>query len=132
MTEKELSQYYYLTLEIKDIEERINEFGEGLGSKGFDNEISGNGKKDSIQEKYVELRSLWVEKRLDALEQYIKIEKYISDVEDAEIRLIMRMRFMDLKDWDEIGQKLNYDRTSVSKKVRRYIKSNIPTIPMKK
>ena len=132
MTEKELSQYYYLTLEIKDIEERIKKFGDGVGSKGFDNEISGNGKRDSIQEKYIELKSLYIEKRIDALEQYIKIEKYISDVEDTEIRLIMRMRFMDLKDWDEIGEKLNYDRTSVSKKVRRYLKSNIPTIPMKK
>ena len=132
MTEKELSQYYYLTLEIKDIEERIKKFGDGVGSKGFDNEISGTGKRESIQEKYMELKSLYIEKRIDALEEYIKIEKYISDVEDPEIRLIMRLRFMDLKDWDEIGAKLNYDRTSVSKKVRRYIKSNIPTIPVKK
>jgi hypothetical protein len=132
MTEKELSKYYYLTIEIKDIEERIAKFGNGVGSKGFDNEISGTGKKESIQEKYMELKSLYIEKRLDALEEYIRIEKYISDVEDPEIRLIMRLRFMDLKDWDEIGAKLNYDRTSVSKKVRRYIKSNIPTIPIKK
>ena len=132
MTEKELSQYYFLTIEIKDIEERIAKFGNGVGSKEFDNEISGNGKRDSIQEKYMELKSLYIEKRIDALEEYIKIEKYISDVEDPEIRLIMRLRFMDLKGWDEIGEKLNYDRTSVSKKARRYIKHNIPTIPMKK
>jgi hypothetical protein len=132
MTEKELSKYYYLTIEIKDIEERIAKFGNGVGSKEFDNEISGTGKRESIQEKYMELKSLYIEKRIDALEEYIKIEKYISDVEDPEIRLIMRLRFMDLKDWDEIGEKLNYDRTSISKKVRRYIKSNIPTIPMKK
>ena len=39
MTEKELSQYYYLTVEIKDIEERIAKFGVGVGSKGFENEI---------------------------------------------------------------------------------------------
>ena len=132
MTEKELSQYYFLTIEIKDIEERIAKFGNGVGSKEFDNEISGTGKRESIQEKYMELKSLYIEKRIGALEEYIKIEKYISDVEDPEIRLIMRLRFMDLKDWDEIGAKLNYDRTSVSKKVRRYIKSNIPTIPVKK
>jgi hypothetical protein len=132
MTEKELSKYYYLTIEIKDIEERIAKFGNGVGSKEFGNEISGTGKRESIQEKYMELKSLYIEKRIDALEEYIKIEKYISDVEDPEIRLIMRLRFMDLKDWDEIGEKLNYDRTSISKKVRRYIKSNIPTIPVKK
>ena len=132
MTEKELSQYYFLTLEIKDIEERIIKFGDGVGSKGFDSEISGNGKKASIQEKYSELRALWVEKRLDALEQYLKIENYISNVEDAEIRLIMRLRFMDLKDWDEIGEKVYCDRTTVARRLRKYIKSNLPTNPMKK
>ena len=134
MTEKELSKYYYLTIEIKDIEERITKFdiSNGVGSKDFDNEISGKGKKETIQEKYMELKSLYIEKRIDALEEYIKIEKYISDVEDPEIRLIMRLRFLDLKDWDKIGAKLKYDRTSVSKKVRRYIESNIPTIPVKK
>lgn len=132
MTEKELSQYYYLTIEIKDIEERIAKFGNGVGSKGFDNEISGTGKKESIQEKYTELKSLYIEKRLDALEEYIRIEKYISDVEDPEIRLIMRLRFMDLKDWDEIGTKVHCDRTTVARKARKYIKSNLPTNPMKK
>ena len=130
MTEKELSQYYYLTVEIKDIEERIAKFGVGVGSKGFENEISGNGRVSSIQEKYTELKSLYIEKRLDALEQYIKIEKYISNVEDSEIRLIMRMRFLDLKDWEDIGDKIHCDRTTVARKVRKYIKSNLPTNPI--
>ena len=130
MTEKELSQYYYLTVEIKDIEERIAKFGVGVGSKGFENEISGNGRGSSIQEKYTELNSLYIEKRLDALEQYIKIEKYISNVEDSEIRLIMRMRFLDLKDWEDIGDKIHCDRTTVARKVRKYIKSNLPTNPI--
>ena len=130
MTEKELSQYYYLTVEIKDIEERITKFGVGVGSKGFENEISWNGRGASIQEKYTELKSLYIEKRLDALEQYIKIEKYISNVEDSEIRLIMRMRFLDLKDWEDIGDKIHCDRTTVARKVRKYIKSNLPTNPI--
>ena len=132
MTEKELSQYYFLTIEIKDIEERIAKFGNGVGSKEFDNEISGTGKRESIQEKYMELKSLYIEKRIDALEEYIKIEKYISDVEDPEIRLIMRLRFMDLKDWDEIGAKVHCDRTTVARKARKYIKCNLPTNPTKK
>lgn len=132
MTEKELSKYYYLTMEIKDIEERIAKFGNGVGSKEFDNEISGTGKRESIQEKYMELKSLYIEKRIDALEEYLKIEKYISDVEDPEIRLVMRLRFMDLKDWDEIGEKVHCDRTTVARKARKYIKCNLPTNPVKK
>ena len=130
MTEKELSQYYYLTVEIKDIEERIAKFGDGVGSKGFENEIRGNGRGSSIQEKYTELKSLYIEKRIGALEQYIKIEKYISNVEDSEIRLIMRMRFLDLKDWEDIGDKIHCDRTTVARKVRKYIKNHLPTNPI--
>ena len=64
------------------------------------------------------------------LEQYIKIEKYISNVEDSEIRLIMRKRFLDLKDWEDIGNKIHCDRTTVARKVRKYIKSNLPTNPI--
>lgn len=123
MSEKELSAYYWLKKEIKDFENRIKEFGDGLGSIKYSNEIKApNHSNNSIQEKIAELHSLYIEKRVSALEEYIKIEKYISTVEDTEIRIIMRKRFLDLKEWEEIGLEIHQDRTTVSKKLRRYLK----------
>jgi hypothetical protein len=125
MTEKELSKYYYLNIEIKDLEEKIARFGDGVGSPGYGEMIKSSGRHDSIEEKYVQLKSMYMEARVSALEEYIKIEKYISSVEDPEIRLILRKRFLDLKQWEEIGNELYCDRTTVSKKCRNFIKNQV-------
>lgn len=125
MSEKELNKYYYLKKEVEDLEQRIAEFGCGVKSTQIKEvSVSGSRKNKSIQETKVELVGMLTEKRISALEQYLEIERYIEDVEDAEIRNIMRYRYLDLMKWDEIGEKLFQDRTSVSKKVRKYIKEN--------
>lgn len=80
----------------------------------------------------MQLKELWLDARLSALEEYLKIEKYISNIDDSEIRTIMRMRFLDLKKWEQIGNELKYDRTVVAKKCRKYINSNLPTKPIHK
>lgn len=123
MSESELSRYYWLKKEIKDIEDRIEEFGTGLSAGKYTESIKGiGGKNTTIQDRYAELREMYIEKRIMALEEYIKIETYISTVEEPKIRLIMRRRFLDLKDWEAIGNEMNYDRTSVSKMLREYLK----------
>lgn len=123
MTEKELSQYYYLKQEVEDLENRIKEFGDGVRSMQIkDVAVSGSHKNKSVQETKVELVSMLIEKRISALEQYLEIERYIEEVEDVEIRNIMRYRYLDLLKWEEIGAKVFLDRSSVAKKLRRYLK----------
>lgn len=122
MTEQELSRYYYLKKEIKDLEDRLKELGVGLSSINLDKEISGTAEHTSIQEKIAIIKEKWINARLSALEEYLKIENYIESVEDVEIRQIMRYRFLDLYDWYKIGEILHCDRTTASKKMRAYIK----------
>lgn len=123
MTEKELSQYYFLKKEVEDLEQRIAEFGSGIKSSQYKEiSVSSSHNAKSIQEKKVELVGMLTEKRLSALEQYVKIERYIEEVEDVEIRSIMRFRYLDLMKWEDIGAKMFLDRTSVARKLRRYIK----------
>ena len=125
MSEKELSKYFYLKKEVEDLENRIKEFGNGVRSMQIkDVQVSSSHKNKSIQETKVELVGRLTEKRISALEQYLEIERYIEDVDDAEIRNIMRYRYLDLMKWEEIGEKMFQDRTSVAKKVRKYIKEN--------
>lgn len=122
MTEKELSKYFYLKKEIEDLEERINKLGVGIGSIVLTDMPKGNKKRVPIQEKITELKNKYIEARVSALEEYLKIENYINSVEDTEIRTIMRMRFLDLKKWEEIGRNLHMDRTTAYRNLKKYIK----------
>lgn len=124
MEEKELSSYYYLKKEIDNLEERIITFGVGVSSvKVKELNVDSSPQYKSIQDKITELKDLWMEKRVSALEEYIKIEHYISSVEDSEIRQIMRYRYLDLKKWDEIDELLHNGINYSKKKYYKYFKS---------
>ena len=66
MSEKELSQYYWLKQEIKKIEDRIIEFGDGIGSTKYNDSIKSTKKMQSIQEKRAELVEQYLESRSSA------------------------------------------------------------------
>lgn len=123
MTENELSQYYKLRKEVEDLEVRIKEFGEGVSGIEIKDIITqSSGKRESIQEKLMLLKDKWVEKRIRALEEYLKIESYIDSVGDPEMRTIMRLRFLDLMTWEDIGGIVHLERTTVSKNMRKYLR----------
>lgn len=122
MTEKELSKYYWLRKEIKDLEERLVEFGYGVSATKLDKEISGITSTESIQEKRIIIIEKWISARVSALEEYLKIESYIESVEDSEIRQIMRYRFLDLKKWNEIDKLMLCGKDYAKKKYYHYRK----------
>lgn len=123
MTEKELSRYFWLKKEVKNIENQLEEFGCGIGAVSYEEKVGSSGIFSSIQEKRAILIEKLINARLDALEEYLKIESYIDTIEDSEIKTIMRLRFQQLKSWDEIGRELDKDRTAVSKKLRKFLQS---------
>lgn len=125
MNEKDLSKYFYLKREIDDLEERILTFGAGISSVRYKElDVSGSAKYQAIQEKIVQLKDTWMEKRVSALEEYLKIEQFISNIDDIEIRQIIRYRYLDLKKWDEIDGLLhngiNYSKKKFYKFIKKY------------
>lgn len=125
MKEKDLNKFFWLQKEIKDLEERIAILDSGVSAVKYDSlSISGSRHISTLQERITELKETWMEKRVSALEEYIKMEKYILSIPDEELRLIFRYRFMDLMNWEQIGEKVGYDRTSVAKKVRGWFKQH--------
>lgn len=122
MNEKELNKYYYLKKEVEDLEERIETYDVGVSSvRVKELNVDSSPQFSSIQEKVVELKDKWMQKRVEALEEYIKIESFIDRVDDAEIRVLLRYRYLDLLSWEQIGEKVFMDRTSVSKKIRKFL-----------
>lgn len=123
MDERELNKYFYLKKEIADLENRIIEFGDGVKSMQIsDVSVSSSHSNKSIQEKRLELISLWIEKRMSALEECLKIERYINEVDDPIVRQIMRLRHIDCQSWNYIDTKLGYAPDSSRKAYYRYRK----------
>ena len=122
MTEKELSRYFYLKKEVKSIEDKLIEFGDGVSATSYEEKIGSSGVPSSIQEKRAILIEKLINARLTALEEYIKIETYINKVEDSEIRSIMILRFQELKNWEQIGYELHMDRTTAMRRLRKFLK----------
>lgn len=54
----------------------------------------------------------------------LDIEQFIESIQDIEMKTILQMRYMDNRKYDEIGDALGYDRTTVSKKIDAFIFQN--------
>ncbi len=107
MREKDLKSIKIISLEINRIKETLNDLGN-----------TGNSK---IIEEY---KNLLHDKENNLLKKKIELETFINSIDDAEIRLILTLKFIDLKSWNYISRKMHYDRSTVYKKFKSFIQSN--------
>lgn len=73
--------------------------------------------------KIAEIRRVIVEKRERCLEERLRLEKYISSVDDSLVRMAMTLRFLDGMHWRAVAMRIGGGNTedSVKKMVYRYI-----------
>ena len=135
MTEKELRGYIYLKARIAKVEERIAELEQedGLGALNMDGMPHGSTPGDPVARMAITRATLHeqlVRLRADLEEKEREIREYINGVEDAEVKLIIEWRFIDLLDWYEIVGRLeemtgkSMDRTTPGKKMRSFLKKH--------
>lgn len=128
MIREELNELYWLNKEVEDLNNRLKELEEtsGVGSAKLDNEIHGQGgKSDPVEKlalKKIQLKNRIYETMLLILEEKEKIEKFIETIPDSQLRTIIRLRNIDLMSWQEIGDFLEIDRKTASKKYNNFIK----------
>ena len=117
MTKRELSKYYHLSMEIKDIEEQINEISNSLiGSPALTGMPHGSGVSNPVEQKaslLINLKGKLENRRSKALQELIKIETYIANIENTEIRLIFTKRYIQFKQWDDIAREMCMSESSV-------------------
>lgn len=117
MTKRELSKYYHLSMEIKDIEEQISEISNSLiGSPVLTGMPHGSGVSNPVEEKaslLINLKGKLENRRSKALQELIKIETYIANIENTEIRLIFTKRYIQFKQWDDIAREMCMSESSV-------------------
>lgn len=62
------------------------------------------------------------ESRAGLISKKAEAETLINGIMDDEIRLIFKMKFIDLRSWNYIANKMHYDRTTVYKKYKKYVR----------
>ena len=149
MTEKELSGYSWIKWEVRGIEGDIAireaEIAEleqeiGPGAIKMDGMPHGSSPGDPVAMMAIKMAALHEElkglkadledHRAELIKKEREIRKFISSVEDEEIKLIIKWRFIDLLDWIEIAGRLedmtgkNVDRSTPGKKMRRFLRKN--------
>lgn len=127
MTEKELNQLYWLKKEIEQQQKRLSKLR--LVSnirRPVLTDIPKSTEQKNIIEYYVinvvDLENIIKSNIERCIEETKKIESFIATINDSEMRQIVTLRSIQGLTWEQIGQKLNSDRTTVSKKFRKFLK----------
>ena len=119
---KKLNKLYWLKQEIAQIENQIKELTV-LSATSMNGMPSGSNVSSPVERFYDRLERLKA-KLQTKLDEYIiekeRIEDYIENIEDAEVRVIARKRFIENKDYQTIGDEMYIDRTTAYKKLKRY------------
>lgn len=131
MNVKKLSKLYYIKKNIKQLKEELAELN-NLGSAPLNDMPKGNGVSDPTNNFVTRKENLI--KRINAakfkyLSEYEKITEFLDTIEDEEIKLIARLRFIKCLDWFDIAEEISPPKKSIHwttprKKLIRYIERN--------
>ena len=127
MTKEELSKYYYIKQEIKQIEDKIKEIDSTfmraslINCEKFERKLSNPQEKRMILiEKYEQKLEIAINK---SIEELIKIEEFINSIEDPENRMIFRYRYIELKSWNEISSLIHISRSAIFERHNKILKT---------
>ena len=60
-----------------------------------------------------------------------KFEEFLETIDDSEMRLILRLRCINNMGWSDIGEELNMDRRTASRKFYKFFREQkLPTMPV--
>lgn len=125
---EEISSLYYINKEIKLLQQELYDITNDRNFYGV-NILSdmpkGGKKKDKLLE-YVEKKQTieeMINYNLKKLQKKrAEIEDFISNMEDPELRLILRLRCINNMNWTDIGFEVGMDRRTASRKFSNYFK----------
>lgn len=126
MNKKELSKYYRLTIEIKNIEERIQMVkSQFISSPKLTGMPGGNNISNPVEKNVqllIRLRNKLEKRKSKAIKELNKIEEYLSSIQDIDTRLIFTKRYVELKQWNRIAKEMYMSERTVYRKHSNYLK----------
>lgn len=129
MTIKELSEAYYIQKIIDRYDEKIAQLYASLepGGMNFSGMPSDHSPKNRIEEVVAKVDEIKRKKRIEEIKQNAakaRIDKFIDECGNPQIRLILMYRFQDFLKWEDVAAKLGGNNTedSVKKACYRFLK----------
>lgn len=125
MTKEELSQLFYLNRECEKLQADILDKKTRVGYKSpVMSDMPRGNPKDYTNDldEIADLETIMALNLKRIQRERARLEDYIGSIENAEIRLIMRLRHINCMTWEQIGDELHMDRTTISKKYNNYMK----------
>jgi DNA-directed RNA polymerase specialized sigma24 family protein len=82
------------------------------------------------QEKYHRLSRRWRNRKTLLEEECLQVEEFVESISDSLTRRIFRMCYLDGYTQKQVADKMNLDRSTVTKKIDKYLKVS-PNSPKK-
>lgn len=131
MTVKELSQLYYLTLEIGRIEKTLKELENGIGPgtqviTGMPHSANrAASATERLAVKLADLRALIAERQARCVLERDRLEQYIQEIPDSLTRAVFELRFAECLSWPQVADSLGGGNTAegVKKRCYRYLRA---------
>ncbi len=120
---KNLNRLYWLKQEIKQIENQIKELTvlSATAMSGMPSSKKASSPVERFVMRMESLKEKLAQKYEELLAETERIEEYIEGIDDEEVRLIARKRFIEHKDYQTIGDEMFVDRTTAYRKLKRYL-----------
>ncbi len=131
LTENELSQLFYLNKETERLQKDLREleYYNGYKAPVITDIPKGNQYKDKIADYVAEVTDLReiIKLNLQKIQhERSRLERYISGIDNAEIRLIFRLRHINGMKWEDIATEIGYvgqySESTVRKKHSRHLR----------
>lgn len=128
MTLEDAKKMYNTNLEITELKRELKELEEERKyykatiltdmPKGSSHEYTNIADKYLIKQQ--ELKDMLKYSMNHLLQGKLEFEKAVKEIDDSELRIILRLRCMNNMRWEEIGEKIGVDRRTASRKFYHY------------
>ena len=126
MKYKDFKKTRYLKIELDNINKHLKEITYLSASNPTACLTSSSKSNASPVERVAQLRSKYTSllerKQVKYLEKLIKVEEFLEEEEDPQIRLIIRLYFIEGYTWEEVASTMYCHRTLPKKKIDKYFK----------
>jgi len=128
MTEKELMQLKFLKLEIAIMREELEQLKslrdyEALRIDGMPKSGTHSDRVANIAAAILDLEAKLYTHVEELLEKWDRCEQYIHSINDEDLRLMLRLRFIDGLVWEEVSEQMFLSETTLKRLMRHWRKT---------